>query len=78
MTQKELTLESTNSVNLTLQGEKGPYILSLPLNSPLSEAVAMSAAFHQTLVNHLKEYEKKVASEKKESEEGEVGKEDES
>lgn len=71
---KEVTLETRNSVELVIKGEKGEFTLSMPLGSKLEEAVKVTTTFVGALTQALRKFE----SERKEGEEasqGDVGEE---
>lgn len=65
-----MELLRSNKVELMLEGEKGLYVLSIPLNSKLEEAVKMSEHFVQSLQLALDEYLAKKKQEEEKDGEG--------
>lgn len=50
---KEVQVQTRNTVQVAFQGEKGEYLLSLPIGSQLEESVEVCGYFWQALSNAL-------------------------
>lgn len=74
-----VVIQTRNTVQMVIAGEKGEYTFSIPLGSPLEEATSAAGYFLSALSKSLKEHQEKLkaAGEKKDeqpnSNEGQAG-----
>lgn len=67
-----MKIDSTSAIKWEIEGEKGKYVLILPIGSQIEEAVEVLKVFTATMANILAESEKKKEAEEKAKESEEV------
>ena len=64
-----MEVETQNVVQLVKKGEKGNYILSLPVGSQLEESLQVATQFVAALSHSLSQYKEKIAKNEEQEDE---------